>query len=366
MSTHLEESLRRDFDRVQGLITKMTHLASRMLRDCVAAFEQKDRQQASLIILRDQLIDQMETEIDRLCLEFLVRHQPAGSHLRFAYAALQINFELERIGDYAESIARQIIKLIDLNCPIPAGLLTDIATTSIAMLDKAVTAFVRRDVDLAQVTAQIEEQVDVLRTQANNELLHLVQSNQIPLAALTPLMTIARRFERVSDQAKSICQDTIYICTGEYAKHSAAHVYRVLFVDEDHGCLSRAAAGIGRAFGRPDFKFASAGLAPRPLDPKALSFLNEKGISIDDQKRLPTPPEFHEYQLVIALSSSAMKQLPASSRKAVQLDWTPPHGSGDSGSADQGRQRCEAAYGFLANQISQLIQTLAGEEKTNL
>ena len=47
----------------------------------------------------------------------------------------------------------------------------------------------REDPDLAGVTGQIEEQVDVLRNQANTELMHLVQTNQIPLAALTPLMT---------------------------------------------------------------------------------------------------------------------------------------------------------------------------------
>ena len=137
MTSHLEESLQRDFDRIRDLLTKMADLARRNLLDCVCAFDKRDRQLASIIVLRDQRIDQLEREIDKLCLEFLLRHQPAGSYLRFAYAALQINFELERVGDYAESIARQIVRLLDLNTPMPTHLFSDISGASISMFTGA-------------------------------------------------------------------------------------------------------------------------------------------------------------------------------------------------------------------------------------
>ena len=63
------------------------------------------------IILRDTFIDALDREIDRLCLEFIIRQQPVGMHLRFAAAAIKINLELERVGDYAKSIAKQGLKL---------------------------------------------------------------------------------------------------------------------------------------------------------------------------------------------------------------------------------------------------------------
>ena len=71
----------------------------------------QDRQLAYAVILRDRRIDELEKEIDRLCLEFIVRQQPVAKHLRFAYIAIKINQEIERIGDYAESIAKQVLKL---------------------------------------------------------------------------------------------------------------------------------------------------------------------------------------------------------------------------------------------------------------
>src|ERR1041385_5654132 len=109
----LEESLQRDVDRIRAKVTLMAALAERALRDCVSAIRENNRQLAYSIILRDQRIDELEKEIDRLCLEFLVRQQPVAGPLRFVYATIKINLELERVGDYAESIACQVIKLVD-------------------------------------------------------------------------------------------------------------------------------------------------------------------------------------------------------------------------------------------------------------
>src|SRR5437867_5865423 len=111
MTTHFEESLRRDIDRISAKVTEMGSLADRALRSCLEALKGKNRQLAYSVILRDQRIDELEKEIDRLCIEFLLRQQPVAGHLRFAYATIKINLELERVGDYAESIARQILLL---------------------------------------------------------------------------------------------------------------------------------------------------------------------------------------------------------------------------------------------------------------
>src|SRR3954467_4238650 len=119
MQTHYEANLQRDIERIRKKVTDMGALAERALRSCLQALAQRNRQIAYSVILRDQRIDELEKEIDRLCLEFIVRQQPVAGTLRFAYATLQNNLELERVGDYAESIARQILTLstVDVNIP---------------------------------------------------------------------------------------------------------------------------------------------------------------------------------------------------------------------------------------------------------
>ena len=78
MPTRLEESLERDIERIRHQVLEMAALAERALKDCVAALNEGNRQLAYSVILRDQRIDELEKEIDRLCLEFLVRQQPVA------------------------------------------------------------------------------------------------------------------------------------------------------------------------------------------------------------------------------------------------------------------------------------------------
>lgn len=367
MTTHWEENLHRDFDRLRELITNMGSLTVRTLQDCVAALDNRDAELAQFVILRDQQVDLFEKDIDRLCLEFILRHQPAGAHLRFAYGALKVNFELERIGDYAESVARQLLKLADLNCSVPERLFREISTASISMLRNAVTAFVSQDANLAEATGEIEERVDALQNQINSELMHLAQSSQIPLAALSPLTTIARRFERVSDQAKSICLETLYICTGDYAKHANAKGFRVLFVDEDHGCLSRLAEALGKSLNKPEFRFASAGLEPRPVDAALAEFLGEKGLPISDSVplALPTGGALTEYQIVIALSSGLRARLPLPGRKSVHLEW-PVINPCTPAKPERARTDLEEAMRAISQKLTRLLANLVAEEHCSI
>src|SRR2546425_84755 len=189
----------------------MAGLAERALKNSLQALIERNRQLAYAVILRDQYIDELEKEIDRLCLEFLVRQQPAGTHLRFAYATIKINLELERIGDYAESIARQVLKVSALHDRLPIAAFSELAGVSIPMLRHAVKAFVEQDAKLALETMEGEAKADAFRNRIDSELLQLHQNGVIPITALTPLQTIARRFERVADQAKNICEETLYM-----------------------------------------------------------------------------------------------------------------------------------------------------------
>src|SRR5262245_55960059 len=148
MVTHLEESLQRDIDFIRSKVQEMASRDDQALNTCLKALEQSSRQLAYTVILRDRHIDELEKEIDRLCLEFIVRQQPVAGHLRFVYATIKINAELERIGDYAESIAKQIIKLNGLDLKPYQPQFVQIGKLAIPMLRDAVQSFLEQDPDL--------------------------------------------------------------------------------------------------------------------------------------------------------------------------------------------------------------------------
>ena len=361
--THFEATLQRDIDRIRGKVREMAALAVLSLNGGMAALVQKSRQLAYSVILRDQRIDEMEKEIDRLCLEFMVRQQPVAGTLRFAYAAIKINSELERVGDYAESMARQVLSLEGLDFAVPHQRLDEMARHAIPMLHDAVEAFVTQDTALAKRTMEAEEIIDRLRHAINAELVQLRQEQKIPLEALAPLMTIVNRLERVGDQAKSICQEVLYMCTGEYLKHSGSDVFRVLFVDEHNSCRSQMAEAIGNSLGQPKFVFSSAGLDRRPIDQTTVNFLSGKGIDLTrhTSKALDQIPHLDQYQILVALAKEAQQIFPPPPTKAVCLDWSLLDPSTVHGTAEQVRAAYEETYEFLHGHIHDLVEAILGD-----
>ncbi|MBM3838346.1 MAG: phosphate signaling complex protein PhoU [Verrucomicrobia bacterium] len=360
---HLEKSLQQDIDRIRGKVLEMGSRAERALKDGLQALVEGNRQRAYAIILRDQYIDELEKEIDRLCLEFLVRQQPVAGHLRFAYATIKINAELERIGDYAESIARQVLKLSSLEVHPPLEKYVEIANLSIPMLHDAVQSFLNQNAELARASMAVEEKVNTLRDQINADLLYAEKTGKIGLEAFSPLTMIARRYERVSDQAKNICEEVLYLCTGEYSKHTGTEMFRILFVDDDNACRSQMAEGIANSLERTGFLFSSAGLEPRPLDPAAVSFLAGKGIDISRHvpKSVPQIPNLEHYQVVIVFGSETRQSFKPDKSKTIVLEWPISDPLALRGTPEQIQAAYEKTFQHLRAQITDLVEAILGE-----
>jgi len=363
MPTHLEESQQREIDRIRGKITEMSVLGEKALRDCVKSLLNRNRQTAYAVILRDQYIDELEREVDRLCLEFIVRHQPVAGPLRFAYATIKVNLELERVGDYAESIARQTLKLLDLTVQFPIDRIQEIADISIPMLRDATEAFVNQDAELARKTIETEQEVDLLKSRLNKDLITLFRENKLPFEALNPLVMISRRFERVSDQARNICMETLYMCTGEYMKHAGAEVFRVLFVDVHNACRSLMAEAIALSLNQPKFIFTSAGLEPEPVDPVTVGFMKDKGYDMAHMapKAIHQVPNLDHYHVIVALAPEARKAFPLKPRKMVFLDWNISDPSQARGTPDEVNATYESTYNFIQRHIEDLVAAILGE-----
>jgi len=364
MVTHLEASLQRDIDLIRGKIQDMARRCEQALTTCLKAFQESNRQLAYSVILRDRYIDELEKEVDRLCLEFIIRQQPVAGHLRFVYSTIKINAELERIGDYAESIARQILKLSKYDLKAFHSQFVEIANLSIPMLHAAVQAFVEQNAELARKSMIVEDEVDVLRNKINATLLGAHRENKIPIEALTPMMTIARRLERVSDQAKNICEEVLYICTGESYKHQGTDSFRILFVDKDNACLSQMAEAVANALALPKLVFTSAGLDPKAVDPETLKFLNEKGIKVAraTSKSVQQVPNFDHYQVIITLEPEIKKALPASPNRVITLEWPVKDPSKVQGSAADVHAAYEETFRYIQEHIEDLAEAIDDSE----
>ena len=362
---HLEALLQHDIDVIRTKVLEMAALDAQALTQALAAFIKRDRQLAYAIILRDQYVDELETELDRLCLEFIVRHQPAGGHLRFVYSTSKIIRELERIGDYAESVARQVVQLSSMDVRVPTERFAEIVNQSVPMLQNAVRAFVDKNPDLARTTMANEPYVRQMRDLLTADLVEWRQQGQLPLEALAPLTTVARRFERVSDQATNICEEALYFATGEYFKHRPREGFRILFVDDANACVSQMAEAVGNNLHLSRLTFASAGVATGTLDPETIQFLAEKGLDISHYttKRLHEVPQLEQVQLIITLSPRAESAFPRVPSKTLTLTWYVPDPTHVTGTPAEVRAAYDRTFTDLNNHIRDLAQAILGNNQ---
>ncbi len=368
-ASRYEASVPRDLERIRETIARMAALAERALQDALAALRDRNRPLARAVILRDQVIDELEKELDRLCLEFLVRQQPAGRPLRQAYTALKLSTELERVGDYAESIAHQAAKLAAWEVDLPLARFEAIAAVALPMLRDAVRAYLEADAERAQRLIPTEDVVDGLKSELRRDLVRMYKDNRLPFEALDPCLLITRRLERVSDQARNICDETRYLCTGEFSKHPNAGGYRVLFLDRHNAGASVVAEAVAAAWLRPPaYAVASAGLEPRPVPPAVRTWLHARGW--DPDRHAPRPvtqvPELDRYHLVVALDPEVRRLYPRPPRKVVYLEWPVADPAAVAGPPEAVREACEAAARVIEEQVRSLHAALVGPRKDPL
>ena len=179
---------------------------------------------------------------------------------------------------------------------------------------------------------------------------------------LEPLVNIGRRFERVADQARNVCMETLYMCTGEYAKHPGAETFRILFVGEHNACRSQMAEAIAQSLGQPKFIFSSAGVDPRAIDPRTLAFLKDKGLDISRMapKAIYQVPNLDHYQVIVGVAHEAQQAFPRSPRKLVYVDWSIDDPSRVQGSPEEVRAAYEATFRFLSSHVRDLVGAVLG------
>ncbi len=366
MQSHLEENMQQDIDLIRSHVIEMGKLVEKALETCLGAIEHNDRQLAYVVILRDRHIDELEETLESLCQRFLIKHLPVASQMRFVYSVIKINTELERVGDYAKAMARRFLSVSDLGAHAFHPKLIEIANLAIPFLRNALQAFAEGDAELAKATREKEKEraIDNLRYEIHRDLIQLHINGELPSEALVPLVTIVSCLERVANQASNICEEVLYMCTGEDLRHDYPHVLRVLFVAEHDACRGQIAVGISNALESHRILFSSAGVASQPLDPKTVQFMTEKGIDISGQtsKYLSQILDLKDYAIIVSLCEEAERALPSLPSRPVRISWKVPDPSKLEGTEAEVQAAYQKTFQFLETHIRELSQAILGND----
>ena len=118
--------------------------------------------------------------------------------------------------------------------------------------------------------------------------------------------------------------------------------------------------------GLPRFVFSSAGVAPQPVDARAVKFMAQKGIDISGQtsKSLEQVPQWEQYQVVVALGAQAREALARAAKKTICFTWSVPDPAQVEGAPDAVQAAFESAYQSLESHIRELVGAILEEPQT--
>ncbi len=158
-------------------------------------------------------IDNMENEIESICLKLLLQQQPVARDLRQISAALKMITDMERIGDQAEDIA-EITEYLGGRTVEEHLEIRKMAEATIKMVTDSVNSFVEQDLNLAQSVLDYDDVVDDYFSSIKQKLIKMISGNTADGEYAVDLLMIAKYFERIGDHATNIAEWVEFSITG--------------------------------------------------------------------------------------------------------------------------------------------------------
>lgn len=187
-----------------------------MLEKSIRALTLQDITLAREVINSDDAADEMDLQIEQMCMRLLALQQPMSRDLRTIGSAMKVIADVERIGDYSVDIAKAAIKLADEQYFKPLVDIPKLSDRVRHMLRRALEALVQRDLAIVREVVASDEQVDEVWKALEEELLQIMEKRPEVVRQAEKLLLVSRYLERIGDHTVNIVERVAYIETGQF------------------------------------------------------------------------------------------------------------------------------------------------------
>ena len=221
----------RSLNRLESDLIILGNLVETAVDKSITGLKDRDLDISRTVITEDDIIDRKRFELEDQCVHLVATQQPLATDLRTIITVLHVSVELERIGDYAEGIAKislmmgnepPLKPLIDI--PRMANCATDMMHRGMDALIRAINA--EEDIESIKQDAlkvcDDDDEVDNLYDQVYRELLVFMMQDPQAIQRATYLLWVAHNLERIADRATNIAERVIYLVTGSLSKVNAS------------------------------------------------------------------------------------------------------------------------------------------------
>lgn len=209
------DAFHQELREIEELVIQMASLVEQAVARAMQALAQRDTLLADAVIAADGAVNELQRNIRNRCLNVMARQAPVARDLRELTTVQLVINELERMGDHAVGIAKQAQRLHDAE-PLPVvGNLQELAALVRAQVHAGIQAFVEVNVQAARDICQRDDEVDHAYRAIFTGLLDLMAHTSTQIPAATSLLFVAHDLERIGDRVTNICEDVIFMVTGE-------------------------------------------------------------------------------------------------------------------------------------------------------
>lgn len=182
-----------------------------------------DKELAQQVIMREKRVNAFELKIDSDVEDVIALYNPVAIDLRFVLAMLKINTNLERLGDFAESIARFVQKCEEpvLDAELLKSLrLEEMHAEVLSMLELAKRALNEENLELATAVFAKDNLVDEINAEAAGVLAGYIKEHPENILSYLNLISVFRKLERSGDHITNIAEEIVFFIDAKVLKHS--------------------------------------------------------------------------------------------------------------------------------------------------
>jgi phosphate transport system protein len=206
-----------ELEGLEAAIQEEGALVLRALRSALNALARGDDELADEVIGFDDEVDRRYLRIEEGVQSLLARQTPVASDLRLVLAVLRVNLHLERMADYAVTVAKltKLMGGLEVRGEAILSSLEDMGRRCEQMIRVALDAFADRDLEKARSLQDLDELIDRANRRAIEDVLSLGDSPEEREYGLR-MLVVSRCVERIGDHAVDIGEQVAYLVTGDF------------------------------------------------------------------------------------------------------------------------------------------------------
>lgn len=210
-----------ELSRLKDDTIEMWSLVISQMEKAKTAVETCDKNLVNDIKANERRVDAFELKLDMDCENILALFNPVANDLRFVLSVIKINYNLERIGDYARGISRCVKALIQ---PISPEMLEEahiipMFDTTIKILKETLDSFETEMNHKALAVFSEDQFLDEINNNAILTIASMIKKNPDNIEDTLQLLSFIRKLERVGDQTQNIAEEIIFYIEAKVLKH---------------------------------------------------------------------------------------------------------------------------------------------------